>query len=138
MKAFITRYQFIIFVLLPFVFSWFPWYEGIAPETMAMGPSIAAFLIVLIIGGRRGFVDLLRPFGRWRVGWGLWGLAIFGPAVLYLVGLGVHLLGGGDVPPFIMIREELHLIPLYLVGVVLMPWQGPVMPSRNYKTNTVH
>jgi membrane protease YdiL (CAAX protease family) len=43
-----------------------------------------------------------------------------------LIGVGVHLLMGGDAPPFIMIREELHLIPLYLVGVVLMPWNGPV------------
>ena len=126
MKAFIQRYQFIIFVLLTFVFSWFPWYAGIAPEVMTMGPSIAAFVVVLIIGGRRGFVDLIRPFGRWRVGLGLWGLAIFGPAVLYLIGLGVYLLGGGDLPPFIMIREELSLIPLYLVMVVLMPWNGPV------------
>jgi membrane protease YdiL (CAAX protease family) len=91
-----------------------------------MGPSIAAFLVVLVIGGRRGFVDLLRPFGRWRVSLGLWGLAIFGPAVLYSIGLGVYLLGGGDPPPFIMIREELNLIPLYLVMVVLMPWNGPV------------
>jgi len=126
MKIFIERYQFIIFVLLTFVISWFPWYAGIAPETMNMGPSLAAFLVVLIIGGRRGFVDLLRPFGRWRVGWRLWGLAILGPAVLYLIGLGIHLLGGGKAPPFIMIREELSLIPLYLVLVVLMPWQGPV------------
>ena len=126
MKAFITRYQFLIFLLLTFVISWFPWYAGIAPETMTMGPSIAAFLVVFIIGGRRGFTDLMRPFGRWRVGLGLWGLAIFGPAVLYLIGLGVHLLAGGEAPPFIMIRDELHLIPLYLVGVVLMPWQGPI------------
>ena len=126
MKAFITRYQFIIFLLLTFVISWFPWYAGIAPETMTMGPSIAAFLVVFIIGGRRGFTDLMRPFGRWRVGLGLWGLAIFGPAVLYLIGLGVHLLAGGEAPPFIMIREELNLIPLYLVMVVLMPWNGPI------------
>jgi len=126
MKTVIERYQFIIFILLTFVFSWFPWYAGIAPETMNMGPSLAAFLIVLIIGGRRGFVDLLRPFGRWRVGLKLWAFAILGPAVLYLIGLGIHLLVGGEAPPFIMIREELHLLPLYLVLVVLMPWQGPV------------
>lgn len=126
MKPFINRYQFIIFVLLTFVISWFPWYAGIAPEVMTMGPSIAAFLVVIIIGGRRGLVNLLRPFGRWRVGWGLWVIAIFGPAILYLIGIGVHLLTGGEAPPFIMIREELHLIPLYLVIVVLMPWNGPV------------
>jgi len=126
MKKFVDRYQFVIFILLTFVLSWFPWYAGIAPEAMAMGPSIAAFLVVFIIGGRRGFVDLLKPFGRWRVGLGMWGVALFGPAFLYLIGLGVHLLLGGEAPPFIMIKEELNLIPLYLVMVVLMPWNGPV------------
>ena len=126
MKTFINRYQIIIFFVLTFVLSWFPWYAGIAPEVMTMGPSIAAFIVVLILGGWRGFVDLLRPFGRWRASLGIWGLAIFGPGILYLVGLGVHLLMGGEAPPFIMIREELNLLPLYLVMVVLMPWNGPV------------
>jgi len=126
MKTFINRYQIGIFFVLTFVLSWFPWYAGIAPEVMTMGPSIAAFIVVLILGGWRGFVDLLRPFGRWRASLGIWGLAIFGPGILYLVGLGVHLLMGGEAPPFIMIREELNLLPLYLVMVVLMPWNGPV------------
>ena len=126
MKSFIDRYQFTIFILLTFGISWFPWYAGIAPEVMTMGPSIAAFLVVLLVGGRQGFVNLLHSFGRWRVGLSLWGIAIFGPAILYLIGLGVYLLIGGDAPPFIMIREELNLIPLYLVMVVLMPWNGPI------------
>jgi len=126
MKAFIKRYQISLFFLLTFVLSWFPWYAGIAPEVMTMGPSIAAFIIVIILGGKRGFVDFLRPFGRWRVNWRWWVIAIFGPAILYLVGLGVYLLMGGEAPPFIMIREEINLIPLYLVMVVLMPWNGPV------------
>lgn len=47
-------------------------------------------------------------------------------AILYLIGLGIHLLLGGAPPPFTMIREELYLVPLYLVLVVLMPWNGPV------------
>jgi len=126
MKAFIKRYQISLFFLLTFVLSWFPWYAGIAPEVMTMGPSIAAFIIVIILGGKRWFVDFLRPFGRWRVNWRWWVIAIIGPAILYLVGLGVYLLMGGEAPPFIMIREEINLIPLYLVMVVLMPWNGPV------------
>jgi CAAX protease family protein len=126
MKSFIKQNQISIFFVLTFVLSWFPWYAGIAPEVMAMGPSIAAFIVVLILGGWRGFVDLLRPFGRWRASLGLWGLAIFGPGILYVIGLGVHLLMGGETPPFIMIREELNLLPLYLIMVVLMPWNGPV------------
>ena len=126
MKIFIKRYQIIIFFVLTLVFSWFPWYAGIAPEVMAMGPSLAAFLVVLIVGGKNGFIDLLRPFGRWKAKSGIWGLAIFGPAILYLIGLGIFLLFGGQAPPFTMIREELNLIPLYLVMVVLMPWNGPI------------
>jgi uncharacterized protein len=125
-KSIINRYQFLIFIILTFILSWFPWYAGIAPEVMAMGPSIAAFIVVLIIGGKGGFLDLIRLFGRWRVGLGLWLVAILGPAVLYLIGLGVHLLFGGEAPPFTMITEEWNLIPLYLVMVVLMPWNGPV------------
>lgn len=126
MKTFINRYQISIFFVLTFLLSWFPWYAGIAPEAMTMGPSIAAFILVLIIGGKKGFIDLVRPFGRWRARIGLWIAAIFGPAALYLIGLGVHLLLGGEAPLFTMIRDELGLIPLYLVMVVLMPWQGPV------------
>ncbi len=126
MKSFIKQNQISIFFILTFVLSWFPWYAGIAPEVMAMGPSIAAFIVVLMVGGKSGFVDLLKPFGRWRASLVIWGLALFGPGILYLVGLGVHLLMGGEAPPFIMIREELDLLPLYLVMVVLMPWNGPV------------
>jgi membrane protease YdiL (CAAX protease family) len=125
-KAFINRYQISIFFVFTFIFSWFPWYAGIAPEVMAMGPSISAFIVVLIVGGKRGFVELVRPFGRLRANLGTWGIAILGPAVLYLIGISVHLLMGGEAPPFTMIREELNLIPLYLVMVVLMPWNGPV------------
>ena len=126
MKSFIDKHPISIFFGLTFVLSWFPWYMRIAPEVLTMGPSIAAFILVLIIGGKRGFVDLIRPFGRWRASLGLWGIAVFGMAVLYLIGLGIHLLLGGEAPPFTMIREELNLIPLYLVLVVLMPWNGPV------------
>ena len=126
MKNHIKQNQLILFFILTFVRSWFPWYAGIAPEVMTMGPSLAAFVIVFIVAGKQGLLDLLRPFGRWRVGWGWWGVALVGTAVLYLIGLGIHLLFGGTAPLFTMLREELTLIPLYLVLVVLMPWNGPV------------
>ena len=126
MKPFITKYQISTFFALTFVLSWFPWYMGVAPDVLTTGPSLTAFILVFIIGGRQGFVDLMRPFGRWRASLGLWGLAIFGIAALYLTGLGIHPLLDDDPPSFTMIREELNLIPLYLVMVVLMPWNGPV------------
>ena len=126
MRSFVNRYRIAIFFILTFIFSWFPWYAGIAPEVVNLGPSVAAFIIVIFIGGKRGLLDFLRPFGRWRAKTWIWILAIFGPGLLYLIGLGVYILLGGEAPPFIMIREELSMIPLYLVMVVLMPWNGPV------------
>ena len=115
-----------MFFLLAFLLSWYPWYAGLGAEVLAIGPSVAAFIIVLLVSGRRGIADLLRPFLRWRAGLGWWGIAIFGTAAIYLVGLGAHLILGGEMPPFTMVREELRLIPLYLFLVVLMPWNGPV------------
>ena len=126
MKNFVNRNQFIIFVGLTFILSWFPWYMRIAPEVLNIGSSLAAFIIVFMIRGKSGLVNFFRPFSRWRVSLGFWGIAIFGIALLYLIGLGLHLMMGGLAPPFIMIREELNLIPLYLFLVVLSPLQGPV------------
>ena len=45
---------------------------------------------------------------------------------MYLLGVLIYWIATKEYPPFTMIRDELHLIPLYLVLVVLMPWQGPV------------
>jgi uncharacterized protein len=126
MKTIIRRYQLPLFFVLTFVISWFPWYAGIAPEVMAMGPSIAAFIIIPLVAGKAGLKFLFRSFGRVRAGAKYWLIAIFGPAVFFFLGLGGYILFKGTPPPFIMLREELSLIPLYLVLVVLLPVNGPV------------
>ena len=126
MKSFLKKNQVLVFVLLTFMISWFPWYFSIAPEVLNIGPSLAAFAVIWMTGGRKGLSRLLRRFTRWKRSVGLWGIAIFGIAILYLAGLGIYLLMGGNAPPFTMIREEIHLIPLYLFLVVLSPLQGPV------------
>lgn len=115
-----------VFFLLAFIVSWYPWYAGLGAEVLAVGPSVAAFAIVLSVNGRSGLADLLRPFLHWRVGLGWWAIAVFGAALLYIVGLGASLAFGGEIPPFTMIREEAHLLPIYLFAVVLAPWNGPV------------
>jgi membrane protease YdiL (CAAX protease family) len=125
MKSYVNRHRLSIFFILTFLLSWLPWYAGIGAEVINLGPSAAAFIIVIFIGGKHGLLDFLRPFGRWRANPFLWSAAIFGPAFLYFIGLGIYLLLGGEAPPFTMIRAEMNLVPLYLM-VVLMPWQGPV------------
>jgi hypothetical protein len=56
MKLFFERHQICLFFVLTFLLSWFPWYAGIAPEVMAMGPSLAAIIIVIATKGKLGFV----------------------------------------------------------------------------------
>ena len=126
MKLFIKQNQILLFFILSFVFSWFPWYAGIAPEVMGLGPSLAAFILVIVLAGKSGLLNFLRPVARWRASLGLWAFAILGPACLYLLGLGVYLSLGGEPPPFTMLREELHLLLPYLFLVVLSPLQGPI------------
>ncbi len=50
-------------------------------------------IIVIIVSGWRGLGGLFRPFIRWRASLGVWGFAIFGMAIIYLISLGVLLAG---------------------------------------------
>ena len=63
MKPLIKKYQTIIFFVLSIALSWFPWYTGRSAEVLAVGPSFAAFLLVIILQGKSGVLDLLRPLG---------------------------------------------------------------------------
>ena len=126
MRGFVIRHQVSVFFLLAFLLSWYPWFAGLGAEVLAIGPSVAALVVVLVCDGRSGLAGWLRPFTRWRAPIVWWAIALFGTAVLFLVGLGIYIVPGGDMPPFTMVREELDLLPLYLFAVVLMPWNGPV------------
>ena len=125
-RGFAAANEVSLFFLLTFIISWLPWYAGLGAEVLALGPSIAAILIVALAGGKSGLARLLRPFIRWRARPVWWAVALFGVAVLYLAGLGINLVLGGEMPPFTMVREELRLLPHYLFIVVLAPWNGPV------------
>ena len=118
--------QLLLFAFLTLILSWFPWYSGRAAEVLTIGPSLAAFILVPIFGGRKELRSLLRRFIRVRAAAPVWVIALIGPAAIYLLAVGVHVLTGGDPPPFTMIRSELNLLPLYLVMVVLLPWNGPI------------
>lgn len=125
MVALLKRYEIVLFILLVFVLSWFPWYTGIAPETVVFFPSLLGIVMAFAVGGKENGMNLLRSAIRWRVQSRYWLIAWFGPLLIFVVGLGVFLLVGGKSPSFTVIKEELHLLPIWLL-VVFLPINGPV------------
>lgn len=125
MKAFLKRYEIIVFLILVFVLSWFPWYAGIAPETATFMPSLIGLAMAFAVGGKQGGMDLLRSVGHWRVQPRYWLIAWFGPLSIFIIGLGIYLIAGGQPPSFTVFKQELHLLPIWLL-VVFLPFNGPV------------
>lgn len=125
MKPFLKQHQTPIFFVLVIVLSWFPWYAGIAPETITFMPSLLGLAMAFAAGGKRGGLNLLRSVGRWRVQPFYWLVAWFGPLVIFVMGLGIYLIIGGQAPSFTVFRQELHLVPVWLI-VVFLPFNGPV------------
>lgn len=105
--------------------SWFPWYAGIAPETTTFIPSLLGLAMAFAIGGKQEGLNLLRSVGRWRVQPRYWLIAWLGPLLIFAIGLGIYLIFGGQVPSFTVFRQELHLLPIFLL-VMFLPFNGPL------------
>ena len=115
-----------VFVILAFVVGWWPWYVGLAPEASPFVPSLLALILTPIIAGWPGLKGMLRDAVRWRAPPIIWAYALLAQPLLFGIALGIHLLVGGEAPPFTpFTADELPLIPLYLV-IVLLPIFGPV------------
>jgi hypothetical protein len=74
---------------LTFALSWWPWpfyAAGLAPTPFfAVGPLIAALVVVGVTEGRAGYRDLFARLTRWRVGWCWWVVAVATPLAVLAV-----------------------------------------------------
>ncbi len=121
-KQIIIKYQIIIFFALTFIISWYPWYTG-GVGFKAAGPSIAGLIVVALAGGWRGIKEMLRRLGKWRVGITWWVVAFLGPLVITLCAIGIHILGGGETPTFLVWKQEPHMV-IVLMLILLSPMGG--------------
>ena len=68
----VRRYPLIVFFVLAYVFSWWPWplYTfGLAPGyIVGFGPFLAALVVLALTRGKVGILALLKRMVRWRVG----------------------------------------------------------------------
>lgn len=123
MKAFLKRHQILLFLVLTFVISWYPWYTG-GEGFFTWGPSAAGLIVTAVLAGRMGIGQMFRRLVRWRVKFRYWAFALFGPFAIMFTGIGIHVLVGGDAPPLTFWREEWHLAPVLML-ILLLPIGGP-------------
>ncbi len=138
-----------VYFALAFALAWVFWVPAALSEQGAVGgspptamlvvlgtfaPSVAAVLVAARKGGA-GARPLLGQLLRWRVGPGWYAVALFGPAALMLVAIGLHVALGGAVPDF----PEPSRWPLVAVNLVLvllvggplgeeLGWRGFALP----------
>ena len=84
-RGWIARHDLMVFFVLAFLFSWYPWVIGLVRERVSgpnpLGPLIAALIVTGMAEGRAGMRTLLGRIVRARIGWSSYAI-IFGLPVL--------------------------------------------------------
>jgi uncharacterized protein len=136
------RYPLIIFFVLAYVFSWWPWplYAlGLAPSPIiGFGPFLAAILVLALTGGRAGVVALLRRIVRWRVAPVWYAVALLLPVVISGGATMLNVLLGAQPPSPAELGAWTGLIPTFFL-LLLVPglggaweepgWRGYALPK---------
>jgi membrane protease YdiL (CAAX protease family) len=106
------------------------------------GPSLAAFAVTRLYGGRAGLRDWIAGCLNWRVDWRWFALAFLAPPVLMVGALALHTALGARLPAFPAVEH----IPLaianfglvFLVGGPLgeeFGWRGYLTPALTARVN---
>ena len=139
-----------VYFSLAFALAWACWVPAALSEQEVIGgslptallvvlgtfaPSVAAVLAAARKGGGAGTRALLGQLLRWRVGPGWYAVALFGPAALMLVAIGLHVALGGAAPDFPKPSRwplvAVNLVLVLLVGGPLgeeLGWRGFALP----------
>ena len=131
MKAIVKSHPVISFFVLTFGFTWLFWGSvyglnlslgpGYLPFIMgAAGPSLMAFVVSAICGGREEVRSLWKRITSWRAGLGWYLTALLFPAVLALGGIGLSRYLGGASPDFSTFAKQWFLIPVALITGMLL------------------
>jgi uncharacterized protein len=132
----------IIFFVLAFVFSWWPWplYAlGLAPGTiLGVGPFLAALVVLALTRGKVGILELLKRMVRWRVGPVWYAVALLLPVAIALGATVLNILLGAQPPTSAELGAWPGLIPTFFL-LLLIPgiggaweepgWRGYALPK---------
>ncbi len=149
------KHPLLAFFLLTFVLAWSIWIAVglLVPQVTtalilpgAWAPTIAALVLTGMRDGRAGVRTLLGSLRRWRVGVHWYLIAIFGPTIVALLAILIHVLLGGAAPPleaiaarFGLPSAQTHLLfvllPFIFLGTIAggaiaeeLGWRGYAQP----------
>lgn len=138
----------IIFYLLAFGWSWGIWWPAVlfengtwaTPEWLpsafasggmaAWGPLIAAVVVSLVYGGRKGLASLARSMIKARVGWNWWLISIF--LLPVMIGIVWVIAGamGADIPASEAMAQPIS-IPIAFVYILVLG--GPLQEEAGWR-----
>jgi deazaflavin-dependent oxidoreductase (nitroreductase family) len=108
-REWVRRWPVATYVALAWAISWTYWLWMLVRGDVVVpggtvshfpglfGPAIAAFVVTAIVDGRAGIAELIGRMARWRVAPCWYALAAL-PFLLFLVGVALLALSGGDSP----------------------------------------
>ena len=139
MLNFIRKQSLLFFIVLTLLISWLPWLSG-GQGFFVFGPSIAGVITIALVSGKEGLRELIQRALKWKVGWKWWFVALFLPALLTLIALGINLMMGATLPPFSFIKTEWYWLPIFfLITIIGGPlgeefgWRGFMLPHLQRK-----
>jgi uncharacterized protein len=138
---FVKEHQVLVFVVLAYVLSWWPWvwYQldpgNVDAPILPVGPLLATLIVLFIAGGWPALVALFRKITHWRVGWKWYAVVLLLPAALTLVAVGLNLIIGAqraatfEAPDAVSVLVRFVFIFLW-IGLGEEPgWRGLVLPQ---------
>jgi hypothetical protein len=154
LKTLIKLNPIMSFFVLTFAFTWLWWglvfvlnlsmAAGYIPFLIgASGPTVMAFVVSAINGGRQDVKALWERITYWRVGIVWYLAALFIPALIVLGGIGLNMFFGGALPDFKVLSAQWFLIPIALIiGMLLggpleeeFGWRGFAIVKLQQKYN---
>ncbi|MCB0123531.1 MAG: CPBP family intramembrane metalloprotease [Caldilineaceae bacterium] len=140
-SSLIKRYPFTSFVLLTYLFSWWPsllYLWGMSPiGVAAFGPFLAALVVLAVTEGKPGLKTLLRRIVHWRVGWQWYLVALGLPIVMAGIASYLTVLLGAPVPTAAQLAAWPGVGVVFLMRM-LIPGLGGTWEEPGWRGYAVH
>jgi len=144
MKAFLQRHRLVVFFLLAFLLSWYPWIialtRGRTSGPNPLGPLVAGIIVTAIVSGRSGLREFSSRLVRWRVGVKWYAIVFATPVLICLIAVAITLcfvrnshVSGLSIEKLLEAPERFLFILLF-VGLGEEPgWRGFALPQLQTK-----